>query len=297
MKHNGIPNYDNSFLNRLGIYRLEIPSYKPILTWQLHILIAPPSSAKTSGAICRLTLNRPDQYNALSLEVLENMISHLEDIGKNESIRVVIIAAQGKAFCPGHDLKEMRGDRTQEFGDKLFGTCSDMMLAIRNLPQPVIAEVQGIATAAGCQLVATCDLAVAADHVKFGVSGINMGLFCSTPSVALSRNVPPKQALEMLLTGEFITAERARELGLVNRVVPADKLREETDALATLIASKAPDAVRIGKEMFYKQLNLDIEQAYDYASERIVCNMLTDDVEEGLDAFTEKRKPVWGKGK
>ncbi len=249
------------------------------------------------GSICRLTLNRPDQYNALSLEVLESMIALLEDIAKDDSIRVLVIAASGKAFCPGHDLKEMRGDRTQDFGDKLFGRCSDMMLAIRNLPQPVIAQVQGIATAAGCQLVATCDLAVAADHVKFGVSGINMGLFCSTPSVALSRNVLPKQALEMLLTGEFVTAERARELGLINRVVAADKLREETDALATLIASKAPDAVRIGKEMFYKQLGMELEEAYDYASERIVCNMLTDDVEEGLDAFAEKRKPEWGKKK
>ncbi|MEM6632226.1 MAG: enoyl-CoA hydratase [Bacteroidota bacterium] len=249
------------------------------------------------GSICRLTLNRPKQYNALSMEVLERMLTQLNDIAQSDSIQVVILSANGKAFCPGHDLKEMREDRTQEYGDKLFGKCSEMMLAIRNLPQPVIAEVQGIATAAGCQLVATCDLAVAADHVKFGVSGINMGLFCSTPSVALSRNVMPKQALEMLLTGEFITAARAREIGLVNRVVPADKLREETDTLAELIAAKAPAAVRIGKDMFYKQLGMKLEDAYTYASERIVCNMLEDDVKEGLDAFAEKRKPIWGKKK
>ena len=258
---------------------------------------APSILREDSGAICRLTLNRPDQYNALSMEVLERMLAQLADIAKSEQIRVVIISANGKAFCPGHDLKEMRGDRTQEYGDKLFGKCSEMMLAIRNLPQPVIAEVQGIATAAGCQLVATCDLALAADHVKLGVSGINMGLFCSTPSVALSRNVMPKQALEMLLTGEFVTATRAREIGLINRVVPAEKLREETDALADLIASKAPSAVRIGKDMFYTQLGMNLEDAYAYASERIVCNMLEDDVKEGLDAFAEKRKPEWGRKK
>lgn len=249
------------------------------------------------GAICTLTLNRPAQYNALSLEVLECMMIHLDDISKDSKVRVVIIAANGKAFCPGHDLKEMREDRTQSYGDTLFGKCSEMMIAIRKLPQPVIAKVQGIATAAGCQLVATCDLAVAADHSKFAVSGINMGLFCSTPSVALSRNVMPKQAMEMLLTGEFISAERAREVGLINRVVPLEKLDDATMALADNIASKAPSAVRIGKDMFYKQLGMDLEDAYAFASERIVCNMLEDDVKEGLDAFVEKRKPVWGKGK
>ena len=248
-----------------------------------------------NGAITILTLNRPAQYNALSLEVLENMLSHLKEIAASETIKVVVIAANGKAFCPGHDLKEMKANRTKEFGDKLFGKCSEMMIAIRKLPQPVIAMVQGIATAAGCQLVATCDLAVAVERAKFGVSGINMGLFCSTPSVALSRNILPKQAMEMLLTGEFITAERAKELGLINRVVLTEDLEAETMKLAQVIASKAPAAIRIGKDMFYNQLGMNLEDAYAYASERIVCNMLEDDVLEGLTAFTEKRKPVWGK--
>lgn len=247
------------------------------------------------GVIATLTLNRPAQYNALSMEVLERLLAELEQIGKNPAIRVVIIAAKGKAFCPGHDLKEMRGDRTQEYGDALFAKCTEVMLQIHKLPQPVIAQVQGVATAAGCQLVATCDLAVAADHAKFAVSGINMGLFCSTPAVALSRNVSTKKSMELLLTGEFLSAEEARAEGLVNRVVPAEELETATLALAQKIAAKAPDAVRMGKEMFYKQLSLGLPEAYSYASEVIVCNMLVDDVKEGLDAFVEKRKPVFGK--
>ena len=249
------------------------------------------------GAIATLTLNRPAQYNALNMELLENLERNLDEIAKREDIRVVILAAEGKAFCPGHDLKEMRGDRSQAYGDALFGKCSEVMLKIHKLPQPVIAQVQGVATAAGCQLVGTCDLAVAAEHAKFATSGINMGLFCSTPAVALSRNVGRKKSMELLLTGEFLTAQQAQAEGLVNRVVPADELEEATLALAKNIASKSPASVRIGKEMFYKQLNMGIEDAYAYASERIVCNMMEDDVEEGLNAFVEKRKPEWGKKK
>ena len=252
---------------------------------------------REKGAIAILTLNRPKQYNALSMEVLEKLLEHLGQIEKREDLRVVILKAEGKAFCPGHDLKEMRGDRTKAYGDALFGKCGEVMLIIHRLPQPVIAQVQGVATAAGCQLVATCDLAVAAEHARFAVSGINMGLFCSTPSVALSRNVSAKKSMELLLTGEFLSAAEAQAEGLVNRVVPAEDLEAATLVLAENIASKAPEAVRIGKEMFYKQLQMGIEDAYAYASERIVCNMLTDDVEEGLDAFVEKRKPQWGKKK
>ncbi|MEM7369805.1 MAG: enoyl-CoA hydratase [Bacteroidota bacterium] len=242
-----------------------------------------------------LTLNRPKQFNALSLEVLEQLLAHLSSIAASETIKVVILAAEGKAFSAGHDLKEMKANRTQEFGDSLFGKCTEVMLAINNLPQPVIARVQGIATAAGCQLVAACDLAVAADHTRFATSGINFGLFCSTPAVALSRNVGKKKAMEMLLTGEFINAQEAVLHGLVNRVVPAEELNEATLSLAQTIAAKAPDAVRMGKEMFHKQIDMPLEEAYVYASEVIVCNMLVDDVEEGLSAFVEKRKPQWGK--
>jgi len=247
------------------------------------------------GAIATLTLNRPEQYNALSMEILERLKEELAEISQRENIRVVIIAANGKAFCPGHDLKEMRGDRTKEYGDALFAKCTEVMMSIHQLPQPVIAQVQGVATAAGCQLVATCDLAVAAEHARFAVSGINMGLFCSTPAVALSRNVSRKKSMELLLTGEFLSAEEAKTEGLVNRVVPADELEATSLALAQKIAAKAPAAVRMGKEMFYKQLAMGLPEAYGYASEVIVCNMLEDDVKEGLDAFVEKRKPVFGK--
>lgn len=246
-----------------------------------------------NGKISTLTLNRPEAYNALSMEVLESLLAQLNTIEQDQSIQVVIIAAVGKAFCPGHDLKEMRANRTKEYGDALFAKCTEVMLKIRALPQPVIAQVQGVATAAGCQLVATCDLALAAEKAKFAVSGINMGLFCSTPAVALSRNVPAKKAMELLLTGEFIPAQEAMAFGLVNRVVPAEELEAATQKMAETIAAKAAFAVRIGKDMFYKQLGKGLEEAYEYASEVIVCNMLEEEMEEGFNAFVEKRKPEW----
>lgn len=245
------------------------------------------------GSIATLTLNRPEAFNALSMEVLEAMLMQLEAIEQDQKIQVVIIGAAGKAFCPGHDLKEMRANRNKEYGDALFNKCTEVMLKIRALPQPVIAKVQGVATAAGCQLVATCDLAVAAEKARFAVSGINMGLFCSTPAVALSRNLTPKKAMELLLTGEFMSAQDAMTYGLVNRVVPSEELDAATQNLADTIASKAPFAVRIGKDMFYKQLGKDLTEAYEYASERIVCNMLEDEMAEGFNAFVEKRKPEW----
>ncbi|TNF89112.1 MAG: enoyl-CoA hydratase, partial [Gammaproteobacteria bacterium] len=197
------------------------------------------------------------------------------------------------AFCPGHDLKEMRSSEEREFHQALFEKCGKMMLTINRLQQPVIARVNGIATAAGCQLVANCDLAVAADEARFAVSGINLGLFCSTPAVPLSRNMPRKQAMHMLLTGDFISAETALQYGLVNEVVPAGELEAATEALARKIAARSALAIRLGKEMFYRQLPMDLSDAYAYAAERMACNMDSEDAREGIDAFIEKRKPDW----
>ena len=249
---------------------------------------------KDTNGIAEITLNRPKQYNALSMPMLTAIIDTLAAIEKDESIKVVILSAAGKAFCPGHDLKEIRAHRNRSFGDALFGKCTEMMLKIRNLRQPVIAKVQGVATAAGCQLVATCDLAIAAEHAKFATSGINYGIYCSTPAVPLSRALQPKKALEMLLTGEFIGSEKAEREGLINKVVPADELDSAVWQMAQTIAQKAPDALKIGKSMFYEQLSMDIEAAYAYASDKIVCNILEPDAKEGLDAFAEKRKPKFG---
>lgn len=245
--------------------------------------------------ICELTLNRPKQYNALSMDMLTALLVQLNEIEKDKSVKVVIIGAAGKAFCPGHDLKEIRNNRNKPFTDALFAKCTEMMLKIRNLNQIVIAKVQGVATAAGCQLVATCDLAIAADHAKFATSGVNYGIFCSTPAVPLSRNIHPKKALEMLITGAFLSAKEAKEEGLVNRVVAADELDEAVLKMATTIAQKGSDARSIGKNMFYEQLNMDLESAYKYASEKIVCSILSQDGEEGLNAFAEKRRPNFEK--
>jgi len=245
--------------------------------------------------ISELTLNRPHQYNALSMDMLEALLKELVSIGESEQIKVVIIGAAGKAFCPGHDLKEIRSNRNKIFGDALFAKCTEVMLKIRSLKQIVIAKVQGVATAAGCQLVATCDLAVAAERAKFATSGINFGIFCSTPAVALSRNVSPKKALELLMTGEFLSAKEAKEEGLINKVVPAEELTQAVLKMAETIAKKGPDAHSIGKEMFYQQLQMDLESAYAYASDKIVCSILSADGEEGLNAFAEKRKPNWRK--
>ena len=240
-----------------------------------------------------LTLNRPRQFNALSKEVLAALQEELDRIAEDQQARLVVIAGNGKAFCAGHDLKQMRAKREEDYYRTLFKQCSKMMLTLNQMPQPVIAKVQGIATAAGCQLVAACDLAVAADDSRFATSGINVGLFCSTPSVPVSRNLGRKQAMELLLTGHFIDAHTALQWGLVNRVVPASRLDQEVAELAGSIMSKSWVAVATGKRMFYKQLELPLESAYDYASGVMAGNMMADDVEEGVDAFMQKRTPVW----
>ena len=240
-----------------------------------------------------LTLNRPQQLNALSKAMLEALQQTIDAIAHDPAVRVVVIGGAGKAFCSGHDLKEMRASREQGAIQALFEQCSRMMLAIQQMPQPVIARVHGIATAAGCQLVAMCDLAVAAEDARFAVSGINVGLFCSSPGVALSRNLGRKQALEMLLSGDFIDARAAQERGLVNRVVPLDRLDAEIDRLAATLVAKSPVAIATGKRMFYKQLELGIEAAYAYAAEVMACNMLAEDAAEGIDAFIQKRPAKW----
>jgi enoyl-CoA hydratase/carnithine racemase len=248
------------------------------------------------AGVATLTLNRPKHYNALSEELLGEIQLALETIATDASVRVVVIAGAGSAFCAGHDLKQMRATPKKTYYDQLFAQCSRMMMTLSSLPQPVIARVQGIATAAGCQLVAQCDLAVASDQARFAVSGINVGLFCSTPSVSLGRNVSRKQAMEMLLTGDFIDAATAKERGLVNRVVPAEKLDAEVRALAEAIIRKSSVAVATGKKMFYKQMEMGMEAAYGYAAEVMACNMMAADAGEGIDAFMQKRPPQW-KGK
>jgi len=243
--------------------------------------------------ISTLTLNRPHQYNALSSDLLTTLQNALDEISHNDATGVVIIAANGKAFCPGHDLKEMRSSEDKAFHQALFNQCGKMMLTINQMPQPVIAQVNGIATAAGCQLVANCDLAVATEDARFAVSGINAGLFCSTPAVPLSRNLPRKQAMQMLLTGDFISADTALRFGLINEIVKPDELQQATRNLAAKIVAKSPLAIKLGKEMFYKQLLMDLSEAYAYAAEKMACNMDSDDAREGIDAFIEKRKPEW----
>ncbi len=245
------------------------------------------------GGVATLTLNRPTQFNSLSRELVGQLQSELDAIREDSSVRVVVIAGAGKAFCAGHDLKEMRSDSSKEFQQALFRQCGRMMMTLTELPQPVIARVHGIATAAGCQLVSMCDLAVAAQGAKFAVSGINLGLFCSTPAVGLSRNLTRKQAFEMLVTGDFIDAETARQRGLVNRIVPADELDAEVGRLAASILSKSPVAVAMGKQNFYRQLEMGLEGAYQLAAETMACNMLTEDARDGIDAFIDKRKPTW----
>ncbi len=252
------------------------------------------------GAVTRLTLNAPGRLNALSDAMLAALAAQFTALATDRTARVVILRAAGKAFCAGHDLKEMQAaretrDKGAAYFADLFARCGALMQMIPALPQPVIAQVQGIATAAGCQLVASCDMAVAAAGVNFGVNGVNIGLFCSTPMVALSRNVPPKVAFEMLNTGAFITAERAAEVGLVNRVVAHDALEAETLALAQIVASKLTAAVKIGKSAFYAQLGLPLGQAYDHAGAVMVENMLWRDTDEGIAAFLEKRAPDWPK--
>ena len=247
---------------------------------------------RTDGVL-RLTLNRPEARNALSIELMTALVEALGRAAGDPHSRVVVIAGAGPAFCAGHDLRELRQDPRRETYQRIFGLCSELMLAIVRLPKPVIAEVHGVATAAGCQLVATCDLAVAAEAARFATPGVNIGLFCSTPMVALSRAVGRKAAMEMLLTGELIDAATARSLGLVNRVVPRDGLREAVDGLARQIAGKSAFTVKIGKEAFYRQAELDLAAAYRYAAEVMTTNMLAEDAGEGIDAFLARRAPVW----
>src|SRR6056297_3092512 len=251
-----------------------------------------------TGPVARLIMNQPEKLNALSDAILAALSAELAAIASDNSIRAVILAGTGKAFCAGHDLKEMTQGRQAEDGGKayfadLFSRCGKVMTAIRDLPQPVIAQPHGIATAAGCQLVASCDLAVAAEGTRFGVNGVNIGLFCSTPMVALSRNIPRKQAFEMLTTGQFIETERAMELGLINRAVPMEELEAETMALAETVAAKLGSAVRIGKRAFYEQLELGIDAAYAHTGAVMVENMLDRDTDEGINAFLDKRPPDW----
>ena len=244
-----------------------------------------------ADGLTTLTLNRPGQFNSLSKDMLTAIQGELDAIAAGEGVRVVVLAGAGKAFCAGHDLKEMRANHDKGFMQALFRQCGELMLTITRMPQPVIARVHGIATAAGCQLVSMCDLAVAADVARFAVSGINVGLFCSTPAVGLARNLGRKAALEMLLTGDFIDAMEAKSKGLVNRVVPADALDAEVERLVQAILGKSAVAVRIGKGMFYRQLEMGLSEAYDYASEVMACNMMSEDAGEGIDAFMQKRPP------
>ena len=244
--------------------------------------------------VATLTMNRPAQRNALSVALMTAMQNELDRIKSDASVKVVVIAGAGPGFCGGHDLKEMRATPGRQAYEALFAQCSRLMLSITRLPQPVIAKVHAIAAAAGCQLVATCDLAVAAESARFAVNGINIGLFCSTPMVALTRAIGRKPAMEMLLTGDLIDAAAAREYGLVNRVVPDSELDAAVDALAAKIVAKSPLALAIGKEAFYKQAELGLEDAYRYTSEVMTRNMMARDAERGIDAFIAKQPmPKW----
>jgi enoyl-CoA hydratase/carnithine racemase len=241
--------------------------------------------------VTTLTLNRPQQYNAFSSTLIDSLQAAVDEIGRDASVRVVVIAGAGKAFCAGHDLKEMRA--RPELVEQVFSRYSKLMVSLTRMPQPVIARVHGVAFAAGCQLVAQCDLAVAVETAQFATSGVKFGLFCNTPGVALARNVGRKRAMEMLLTGEPIDAATALERGLVNRVVAADALDAAIDELARAILEKTPVAVAAGKRTFYEQLDAPLAAAYEIASQAMVCNMQTSDAAEGIDAFAAKRKPVW----
>lgn len=260
----------------------------------VHTAADPLVLRQDRDGIATLTLNRGDKFNALSMATLETLRAELERVGADASIRVVVLAGAGKAFCAGHDLKEMRQDSDKPAMRALFDLCSQVMLKIAAIPQPVIARIHGIATAAGCQLVAACDLAVAAEGSRFATSGINVGLFCSTPMVALSRNVGRKRAMEMLLTGDFIDAATALDWGLVNKVVPADQLDAAVAELAAKIAAKPQVSIAHGKRLFYRQVEAAMAAAYDMASETMACNMQAEDARDGIDAFVAKQPmPKW----
>jgi enoyl-CoA hydratase/carnithine racemase len=243
--------------------------------------------------VVTLTMNRPANFNALSEEMLGALQAALDRLAKDDAIRAVVLAANGKAFCPGHNLKEMIATPSLDYYRGLFNQCSRVMLAILKLPVPVIARVHGIATAAGCQLVAQCDLAVASSEARFAVSGVNFGLFCSTPSVPLLRNVAPKRGMEMLLTGEFISAQQALDWGLVNRVAAPEQIDAEVAKLVDSILEKPRAAIAMGKELFYRQREMGIEAAYQLAGETMAVNMMHECAQEGVSAFAEKRKPSW----
>ncbi len=254
---------------------------------------APLLLREQADGVCRLTMNRPAARNALSEAMIDALQAELDQIGEDASVRVLVIAGAGPGFCAGHDLREVRGKVDTAFYDRLLKKCAAMMTSIVRLPKPVIARVHGIATAAGCQLVASCDLAVAADGAKFATPGVNIGLFCSTPMVALSRNVAPKHAMEMLLTGDMVDSGTALRMGLVNRVVAAAELDDAVQALAAKIASKSSYTLKVGKEAFYRQLELSLDEAYLHTSKVMIGNLMAADAAEGMDAFLEKRQPVW----
>lgn len=249
---------------------------------------------RDARGVATLTLNRPQAFNALSEALLGELQVELDALAADESARVLVLAGAGKAFCAGHDLREMRAQPSLAYYQRLFAQCTRVMLTLRRLPIPVIARVQGIATAAGCQLVAQCDLAVASREARFAVSGVNLGLFCSTPGVPLARNVRCKEAFEMLVTGEFIDAAQAQARGLVNRVVEPAQLDAETERLVAGILAKPRVAIAMGKELFYRQVELGIEAAYEAAGQTMACNMMDATALEGVQAFIEKRPPRWG---
>ena len=253
----------------------------------------PVCHSRDERGVHTLVLNRANTFNALSDDMLAALQSALDFVADDATARLVLIAAEGKAFCAGHNLKDMRAQPELAYYQQLFAQCTRMMLTIQNLGVPVIAKVQGLATAAGCQLVAQCDLAVASSNATFGVNGIDVGLFCATPSVPLARNIPAKHAMEMLLTGEFITADVALVRGLVNRVVPLDALDAETEKLAQSILRKPKEAIAMGKALFYKQRETNVEAAYQLAGQTKACNMMHPVAQEGVQAFIEKRKPTW----
>jgi len=246
--------------------------------------------------VTTLTLNRPGELNALSEGMLAALQAELDAIADDRSVRVVVLAASGRAFCAGHNLKQMRSNYTIEYQKELFATCTKMMLSVLRLPQPVIAKVHALATAAGCQLVATCDLAVAAQSARFATSGINVGLFCSTPGVAVGRAVSRKHAMDLLLTGDFVSAERAAEIGLINEAVADNLLDDAVGELARKLASKSAYAVALGKKAFYEQLEMGVTDAYALAGAEMARNMMDRDAAEGIDAFVEKREPEWDQG-
>ena len=246
-----------------------------------------------NNGVTTLTLNRPNSRNALSIDLISALQTELNAIGKNREISTVVISANGPAFCSGHDLKEIRENENRKAYKLLFTECSELMIKITQLPQPVIARVHGPASAAGCQLVATCDLAVASYNSTFATPGVNIGLFCSTPMVALSRNIGQKQAMEMLLLGDSIDATTAQRFGLVNKTCSENELDAIVNEWCNIISSKSQLTIKIGKIAFYNQLNLPLQQAYDYAANVMVENMLAGDALEGIDAFLEKRKPIW----